>query len=357
MKLLVINNLASGYGEGAIYDFMRSFAADGDDICMRCTNGTTPISTLLDDAKDFDAVIAAGGDGTVATVCYLLANTGIPVLPFPAGTANLLALNLASPLEPHALAKMVRTGQTLDFDTGEICVDGKRFGFSIMAGAGYDAVIMRGAQRGKRLFGPMAYLQSAVANAMPQQSKFTLTLDGRQVESEGLGVLLVNFSKIQFDITVTHDNKPRDGEFDVVVLKAKTAFDLIPAAIAGLWIETANSPTARMRSSSSAPRRSRSKPTRPWKSNTTARPPAFPRRFPRGSCPGPRACSSPMKATRSSRNSSAARRMRPCRFDPAGPHPFGLTTRNRHTDAIPRKSPSPAHGGRRAFKLALTLSG
>ena len=234
MKLLVINNLASGYGEGAIYDFMRSFAADGDDICMRCTNGTTPISTLLDDAKDFDAVIAAGGDGTVATVCYLLANTGIPVLPFPAGTANLLALNLASPLEPHALAKMVRTGQTLDFDMGEICVDGKHLGFSIMAGAGYDAVIMRGAQRGKRLFGPIAYLQSAVANAMPQQSKFTLTLDGRQVQSEGLGVLLVNFSKIQFDITVTHDNKPRDGEFDVVVLKAKTAFDLIPAAIAGL---------------------------------------------------------------------------------------------------------------------------
>ena len=104
MKLLVINNLASGYGEGAIYDFMRSFAADGDDICMRCTSGTTPISTLLNDAKDFDAVIAAGGDGTVATVCYLLASTGIPVLPFPAGTANLLALNLASPLEPHALA-------------------------------------------------------------------------------------------------------------------------------------------------------------------------------------------------------------------------------------------------------------
>ena len=129
---------------------------------------------------------------------------------------------------------MVRAGNTLDFDMGEICVDGHRFGFSIMAGAGYDAVIMRGAQRGKRLLGPMAYLQSAVANAMPQQSKFTLTLDGRQVQSEGLGVLLVNFSKIQFDIAVTHDNKPRDGEFDVVVLKAKTAFDLIPAAIAGL---------------------------------------------------------------------------------------------------------------------------
>ena len=108
------------------------------------------------------------------------------------------------------------------------------YGFYLLFLFGLGAVIMRGAQRGKRLLGPMAYLQSAVANAMPQQSKFTLTLDGRQVQSEGLGVLLVNFSKIQFDIAVTHDNKPRDGEFDVVVLKAKTAFDLIPAAIAGL---------------------------------------------------------------------------------------------------------------------------
>ena len=234
MKLLVINNLSSGYGEGAVYDFVRSFARDGDEVCMRSTDGTTPLEALVDGADAYDAVIAAGGDGTVATVCYLLANTGIPVLPFPAGTANLLALNLASPLEPHALAKMVRGGQTLDFDMGEICVDERKFGFSIMAGAGYDATIMRGAQRGKRLLGPMAYLQSAVMNAMPQLSKITLELDGKTVESEGLGVLLVNFSKIQFDITVTHDNEPRDGEFNVVVLKAKTAFDLIPAVFAGI---------------------------------------------------------------------------------------------------------------------------
>ncbi len=234
MKLLVINNLASGYGEGAVYDFMRSFATDGDEVCMRSTDGSTPLEALLDDAVEYDAVIAAGGDGTVATVCYLLANTGVPVLPFPAGTANLLALNLASPLEPHALAKLVRSGRTLDFDMGEIQVAGKKFGFSIMAGAGYDATIMRAAQRGKKLLGPLAYLQAAVMNVTPQFSKFTLELDDRTVESEGLGVLLVNFSKIQFDITVTHDNEPRDGEFDIVVLKGKTAFDLLPAVFAGI---------------------------------------------------------------------------------------------------------------------------
>ena len=65
MKLLVINNLSSGFGEGAVYDFVRSFMQDGDEACLRSTDGTTGVSTLLDDAASFDAVIASGGDGTV----------------------------------------------------------------------------------------------------------------------------------------------------------------------------------------------------------------------------------------------------------------------------------------------------
>lgn len=234
MKLLVINNLASGYGEGSVYDFIRSFTQNGDEICIRSTDGTTDLRTFLEDATSFDAVIASGGDGTVATVSYCLRNTGIPILPFPAGTANLLALNLASPLEPHALATLVRSGRTLDFDLGELEVKGQKYGFGIMAGAGYDATIMHDAKPTKRLLGPMAYFSAAIANAMPQTSHFTLKLDGETVESEGLGILLVNFSKIQFDISVTHTNDPRDGAFDVVILKAQNAFELIPALIAGL---------------------------------------------------------------------------------------------------------------------------
>lgn len=233
MKLLVINNLASGYREGAIYDFVRSFALDGDEITLRCTDGTTDLRLFLHDAEEYDAVVASGGDGTVSAVTYLLAETGIPVLPFPAGTANLLAMNLASPSEPHALAKMTRAGNLLDFDMGEIeLADGERMGFMIMAGAGYDATIMKGAAAGKKILGPMAYFTSAVANATPQRADFTLTIDGKVVKSSGVGVLIVNFSKIQFDLSVVHENQPRDGAFDVVVLNTKDAFGLLPALMA-----------------------------------------------------------------------------------------------------------------------------
>ncbi|MEC4183195.1 diacylglycerol kinase family protein [Adlercreutzia sp. R21] len=244
MKLLIVNNLSSGFRDGAIYDFVRAFADDGDEICMRCTNGCTDLAGFLQDAEEFDAVVAAGGDGTVATTAYLLAETGIPLLPFPAGTANLLALNLASPAEPHALAKIMRRNLLMDFDIGEIELsDGQHFGFTMIAGAGYDATIMQGAEASKRLLGPMAYFTSAFANPAPQFSQITLTIDGETVRTQGVGVLVVNFSKLQFDISVVHENKPRDGMFDVVVMNTHDAVGLIPALLSCMLDRTGEFPT------------------------------------------------------------------------------------------------------------------
>lgn len=234
MKLLVINNLLSGFQDGAVYDYARILAQDGDELCIRYTDGSTPVQALLGDASSFDAVIAAGGDGTMAAVAYHLAYTKTPVIPFPAGTGNLLANNLQTPFEPHALAKMTRELHTLDFDLGEITCANRRFGFGIMAGAGYDAAIMHDAQPAKKTLGAIAYFQAAIANAVPQQSKITLIVDGREIHAEGLGILLVNFSRIQFEIPITHDTNARDGAFDVVILKAANAFGLIPALVAGI---------------------------------------------------------------------------------------------------------------------------
>ena len=97
-----------------------------------------------------------------------------------------------------------------------------------------DAAIMRDAQPAKKRLGPIAYFQAAVTNVMPKRSNIRLVLDGKVIETKGLGVLLVNFSHIQFEIPVTHDADARDGEFDVVILKADNAFGLIPALIAGV---------------------------------------------------------------------------------------------------------------------------
>lgn len=243
MKLLIVNNTSSGYGDGAIYDYVRMVAGDGDEHCIRFTDGTTDVSELVRDAVRYDAVVVSGGDGTIAAVSYALANTGIPILPFPAGTGNLLANNLYAPYEPHALAKMTKDMNTLDFDLGEIEVEGTRHGFGIMAGAGYDATIMHDAQPAKKTLGAIAYFQAAITNAMPQKSHIRLTVDDKTIETEGLGILIVNFPRIQFEIPLTHGTDARDGSFDVAILKAENAFGLIPAFIAGIMDRDGSRPS------------------------------------------------------------------------------------------------------------------
>ena len=131
------------------------------------------------------------------------------------------------------MAKLADAQLAMDFDLGEIeTQDGSRFGFSIMAGAGYDAIIMKDAAAAKRMLGEWAYFKAALTNPTPQFAHFTLEMDDKTVETEGVGVLLINFSRIQFDIAVVHENLPRDGMFDVVVMRTRDAWGLIPAFIA-----------------------------------------------------------------------------------------------------------------------------
>lgn len=89
-------------------------------------------------AEKLRAVVAAGGDGTIA----LLANStpqGAPLAILPLGTENLLAKHLGLAADPVAVAQLIADGHTHAFDMGEA---GGRL-FSLMAGCGFDAEVVR----------------------------------------------------------------------------------------------------------------------------------------------------------------------------------------------------------------------
>ncbi|MEL4474511.1 acylglycerol kinase family protein, partial [Shewanella algae] len=57
------------------------------------------IATRAAIEEEVDAVLVAGGDGTVRAVAEALTSTGIPLTIVPSGTGNLLARNLNLPLD------------------------------------------------------------------------------------------------------------------------------------------------------------------------------------------------------------------------------------------------------------------
>lgn len=246
MQVLIVDNLASGLKNGAIHDFTRIFARDGDEITIRSTDGTTRIASMLSDASRYDLIVASGGDSTISNAVYELRNSDIPVLAFPSGTANLLATNLDTPEEPSALARMARSLKTEYYDLGEMIYlcNGQSVtqGFAVIAGAGYDATIMRRAERLKERFGPMAYFAAAVSEPNPKVSNFTLTLDDEVLTIEGIAVLVINFAQIYQDLSITHGNDAQDGLFEVVVIKKQHTLELLPALFAAFLDSMGNFP-------------------------------------------------------------------------------------------------------------------
>lgn len=234
MRVLIIANSGSGGSDAGLYDFLRHLGEAGAEVVIRYMTGQRSVEDLVIDVAAFDRVVAAGGDGTASAVCYATRGTGVPVLSYPAGTANLLASNLGLPLDPPALAQITLRDPGVSFDLGELehraaNGDVQVSGFVIIAGAGYDAAIMEAAQPLKPTFGAAAYLMAAVGNLTPTSSSFVLTLDGERVETDGIAVLLANFGRLQFDVPVAHRADPRDGMLEVAVVRTKNVVGLLPA--------------------------------------------------------------------------------------------------------------------------------
>lgn len=111
-------------------------------------------------ANDIDAIVIAGGDGTVnEAVNGLSDNPDPPALGVvPLGTANVLAVELGLPREPRRLAEMLARAPEGTVRPGR--VNGHLF--LIMASAGFDARVVARVSPGiKRRLGKLAYLWSA----------------------------------------------------------------------------------------------------------------------------------------------------------------------------------------------------
>ncbi len=239
VRVLVVSNVLAGYGDAGIYDLVHALGQRDCEVVLRYFNGRGRLADLVHDAEAFDRVVAGGGDGTASALAYALRECRTPLLLYPSGTANLIASNLRMPADPQALADITLSGRCLDLDIGELTHLGsseplephERRGFMVAAGAGFDASLMEAAQALKPAMGVLAYFAAVMQNLTPTRAAFRVVLDGREMSTEGIAVLVVNISRLQFDLSITHDSNPTDGCLEVALLRSRTAVGLLPA----LW--------------------------------------------------------------------------------------------------------------------------
>jgi diacylglycerol kinase (ATP) len=175
-------------------------------------------------AEGADLIVVWGGDGTVQRCLDALAGTGAAIAILPAGTANLLATNLNIPSRDVAAAVRVALhGDRRAIDTGS--VNGEHF--AVMAGAGFDASMIAGADgRMKDRLGRAAYVYTGAANLFARRVRAAVEVDGRRFfEGRISCVLAGNVGRILGGIEVFPAAQPDDGLLRLGVVTAANPLD------------------------------------------------------------------------------------------------------------------------------------
>ncbi|WP_407571751.1 diacylglycerol/lipid kinase family protein [Deinococcus altitudinis] len=234
ISVLIIVNPKSGQGDSGIEQFAQYLQDAQVRVEVRETTPDGTSDDYVQGLEEFDALVGAGGDGTVSSLACAARSFKKPYLPYPAGTANLIAQNMDLPTDPPALADLFLSGQTVTLDLAELEVGGKVHGFAMLAGLGLDAAMIRDSEHTKDRLGVAACLASALKQLHPQHAHFKLTLDGEEVEVEGMGVMVANFGMANYRVPITGDVSPADGKLTVIVLKGTSIAALVPALLGSL---------------------------------------------------------------------------------------------------------------------------
>jgi diacylglycerol kinase (ATP) len=128
----------------------------------------------------YDAILAAGGDGTIRQVAASLIGTGTPLGIVPMGTGNVLAHEIGVAPEARAIVDMLLDGPVIE----AACARANDEPFLLMAGAGFDGrVIAALDHRLKSQVGKAAYAGPMLGALAHPVDTLTVTIDGTPHEA------------------------------------------------------------------------------------------------------------------------------------------------------------------------------
>lgn len=173
----------------------------------------------------YRALIAAGGDGTVAALCGVASETQVPLLHYAAGTENLFSREFMMPREARQIARWVHACRTKRIDLAQYRVNqSEERAVAIMLSVGPDAGVIHRLHRVRRgAITHLSYIPRVLEElASPTLPKVTIEVDGKTVAQGAQGMTLIaNLRSYGGRFNPAPDADAADGELDVVFMPAR----------------------------------------------------------------------------------------------------------------------------------------
>lgn len=171
----------------------------------------------------YDAIVAAGGDGTVNEVVNGLAGSDVPFGILPVGTMNVFATELGIPMGSLSKAwKIIDAGNIRSIDLAKA-----NSGYFVqLAGIGLDAEVVRQTTPdSKKALGPVSYLLTLAQVVARKPPRITIQTPEHK-DREGSFVLVGNGRFYGGPFTMFKDAKLDDGLLDVMVFQNQSHWDI-----------------------------------------------------------------------------------------------------------------------------------
>lgn len=176
------------------------------------------------DLRDYRAIVAAGGDGTLLQVVNgLMARDAVerpPLGVVPIGTGNAFARDLGlSPGDWRGGVGLIARGRSRRVDVGRVEWSGDAFHFLNIIGAGLPVDAMRAAERLKPL-GSAAYSVAALWRGIVLKSyPLVIEIDEKIIEEDALLVEVSNTRYTGTSFLMAPAARFDDGLFDVTLVR------------------------------------------------------------------------------------------------------------------------------------------
>jgi len=192
--------------------------------------------------EGYDAVVAAGGDGTVRCVAAALADSGIPLGVLPLGTLNHFAKDLGIPADLEGAARVVGAGAVRALDLGS--VNGETFVNNAVLGFYPPVVEARDRERRRRGLNKWLAAAWALARVLPRVPALgvAVEVEGERVHRRTRLVFVGNNEYEMNVFTAGARNRFDSGELYLYVADCPDRLSLLGLALYALVRDARRSP-------------------------------------------------------------------------------------------------------------------
>lgn len=237
-KIAFIVNPISGTGQKqVVLEYLREvFTAEKGyyaEFHMTTGPGDAYVASKGYVDKNFDIVVAVGGDGTVNQVAKGLLHSNVKLAIIPFGSGNGLARHLKIPISHYGAVDTILKGKVVEIDAGRINDEV----FFCTAGLGFEAVIGdRFNTAGTR--GLITYMEYCAKEYVKYvRESYKIEIAGKSYNSKAFLITFANSAQWGNNVYIAPEASISDGMLDMVVWKRAPLVNM-PILAAGLILKT-----------------------------------------------------------------------------------------------------------------------